>query len=138
MKRSIALLCVLVATPLHAAPPAEFFRALHSVETSGRHGPIKGDGGRALGPLQIHRAYHQDSRVPGSYHQVADYDYAVRVASAYLRRYAPDAWAKGDVATLAAIHNGGPKGAQKQAARKYAQKVQAAMMVGQRLTHPTQ
>lgn len=120
-------MCVLAAPPLHAAPPAEFFRALHLVETSGRHGAIRGDGGRALGPLQIHRPYHTDSRVPGDYSQVVDYNYAVRVVSAYLKRWAPEAWAKGDVATLAAIHNGGPKGAQKQAARKYAAKVQATL-----------
>ena len=37
--------------------------AIHMVETGGRTGPVLGDSGNALGPLQIHRAYHIDSRV---------------------------------------------------------------------------
>ena len=51
MKR-IALLLALAVTA-QAAPPDSFFRALHIVETSGRTGAILGDGGKALGPLQI-------------------------------------------------------------------------------------
>jgi len=123
MKRALLLLA-LCATA-HGAPPESFFRALHVVETSGRHGPILGDGGAALGPLQIHRAYHKDSRVPGEYERVADLDYSKRVASAYLRRYAPEAWARGDVETLARVHNGGPRGASKPATLGYGRKVAA-------------
>lgn len=121
MKR-LALLLALCATA-HAAPPDSFFRALHIVETSGRTGAIIGDNGRALGPLQIHRAYHADSRVAGDYSRVADLDYSKRVVSAYLQRYAPQAWASGDVTTLARIHNGGPKGATKTATVSYGDKV---------------
>ena len=121
MKR-IAILLALCATA-HAAPPDSFFRALHVVETSGRTGPIIGDGGRALGPLQIHRAYHADSRVAGDYSRVADLDYSKRVVTAYLQRYAPAAWASGDVKTLARIHNGGPRGDKKSATLGYAAKV---------------
>jgi hypothetical protein len=62
MKHLTILLALAVSA--HAAPPDSFWRALHLVETSGRHGPIVGDGGKALGPLQIHRGYHADSRVP--------------------------------------------------------------------------
>ena len=121
MKR-LALLLALCATA-HAAPPASFFRALHIVETSGRTGPIIGDGGRALGPLQIHRAYHSDARIGGDYSRCADLDYGKRVVSAYLQRYAPAAWAAGDVTTLARIHNGGPRGDKKTATLGYAAKV---------------
>ena len=121
MKR-LALLLALCATA-QAAPPASFFRALHVVETSGRTGPIIGDNGRALGPLQIHRAYHADSRVAGDYSRVADLDYSKRVVTAYLQRYAPQAWAAGDVVTLARIHNGGPRGDKKTATLGYAAKV---------------
>ena len=121
MKR-LTLLLALCATA-HAAPPASFFRALHVVETSGRTGAILGDGGRALGPLQIHRAYHADSRVAGDYSRVADLDYSKRVVTAYLQRYAPQAWASGDVVTLARIHNGGPRGDKKSATLGYAAKV---------------
>lgn len=122
MKR-LAFLLALAATT-HAAPPESFWRALHLVETSGRHGPILGDNGRSLGPLQISRAYFTDSRVGGTYEQVVDLGFARRVVSAYLQRYAPQAWAAGDVVTLARIHNGGPAGASKAATVNYGAKVQ--------------
>jgi hypothetical protein len=118
------LLLALCATA-HAAPPDSFFRALHVVETSGRTGPILGDGGRALGPLQIHRAYHADSRVAGDYSRVADLDYSKRVATAYLKRYAPAAWKAGDVEVLARVHNGGPRGHLKPATKGYGVRVRA-------------
>ena len=108
--KRLALFFTLAATA-HAAPPESFWRALHLVETSGRQGPILGDNGRSLGPLQISRAYFTDSRVGGTYEQVVDLGFARRVVSAYLKRYAPQAWAAGDVVTLARIHNGGPAGA---------------------------
>jgi len=120
--KTLALLLALAGTA-HAAPPASFFRALHIVETSGRTGPIQGDNGKALGPLQIHRAYHADARIGGDYSRCADLDYSRRVVSAYLQRYAPQAWAAGDVTTLARIHNGGPRGASKPATINYANKV---------------
>lgn len=120
--KTLALLLALAAT-VQAAPPDSFFRALHIVETSGKRGAILGDNGRALGPLQIHRAYHTDSRVAGDYARCADLDYSKRVVSSYLQRYAPQAWAAGDVSTLARIHNGGPRGDKKQATLGYAAKV---------------
>jgi len=107
----------------HAAPPANFFAAIHTVETGGALGAIKGDKGKALGPLQIHRAYHADSRVGGDYTRCADLEYSKKVVTAYLKRYAPAAWESGDVATLARIHNGGPKGNIKPATKPYAAKV---------------
>ena len=125
MIRSLILLTL--ASASHAAPPESFWRALHQVETSGRHGAILGDNGRSLGPLQISRAYHADSRVAGSYEQVTDLAYARRVATAYLKRYAPQAWAQGDVETLARVHNGGPAGARKPVTLPYAEKVRRAM-----------
>ena len=121
MKR-LALLLAL-ASAAHAAPPESFWRALHVVETGGRQGPILGDNGRSLGPLQISRAYFTDSRVAGTYEQVADLPFARRVVSAYLQRYAAKAWAAGDVETLARIHNGGVRGDRKQATINYGKKV---------------
>lgn len=122
--KHLTLFLALCATA-HAAPPDSFFRALHVVETSGRTGPIVGDGGKALGPLQIHRAYHADSRVAGAYERVADLAYSKRVATAYLKRHAPEAWAKGDVQTLARVHNGGPRGHLKPATKSYGVRVKA-------------
>ena len=120
--RPIFLLLALAATA-QAAPPDSFFRALHIVETGGKRGAILGDNGKALGPLQIHRAYHIDSRVAGDYSRCADLDYSKRVVSSYLQRYAPAAWAAGDVFTLARIHNGGLRGDKKPATLGYAAKV---------------
>jgi len=121
MKR-LALFLALAAAA-HAAPPESFWRALHLVETGGRRGAILGDGGKALGPLQIHRGYHADASIGGDYSRCADLDYSKRVVSAYLQRYAPKAWAAGDVETLARIHNGGPRGDRKQATINYGKKV---------------
>jgi len=121
MKR-LAFFLALAATA-SAAPSDSFFRALHLVETSGRHGPILGDNGRSLGPLQISRAYHRDSGVAGDYSRCADLAYAQKVVAAYLKRFAPNAWAKGDVRTLARVHNGGPAGHHKTATLVYAAKV---------------
>lgn len=125
MKTLLAFLALTASA--HAAPPDSFFRALHIVETGGRRGAILGDGGRALGPLQIHKSYHADSRVPGDYSRCADLEYSKRVVSAYLQRYAAAAWAAGDIETLARVHNGGPKGAKKAATAAYASKVRRAM-----------
>ena len=116
-----------IASTTFAAPSEKFFRALHLVESSGRTGVILGDyvdgKPRALGPLQIHRAAFVDSKIVGRYEQCADLAFSKRVASSYLRRYAPSAWKNNDIATLAAVWNGGPKGPSKKAAQAYAKKV---------------
>ena len=112
-----------LAVAAQAAPPASFFKALHQVETGRRFGAIVGDNGAALGPLQIHRAYWQDSRIGGTYEQCADLEFSKRVVTAYLKRYAPAAWAAGDVETLARVHNGGPRGHLKPATLCYSRKV---------------
>lgn len=125
MKSTFLILAI--ALTAQAAPDASFFRALHIVETSGKLGPTIGDNGKALGPLQIHRAYHADSRVAGDYSRCADLDYSKRVVTAYLKRYAPQAWAAGDVETLARIHNGGVRGATKPATKGYGVRVKALM-----------
>lgn len=98
--------------------------ALHQVETGGRLGPILGDGGAALGPLQIHRGYHSDSNVPGAYDQVSDLEYATRVVRAYMARYATAARLGRPVTPedIARIHNGGPNGHKKKATLGYAKK----------------
>lgn len=118
------LLFLALASAASAAPGPAFFRALHQVETSGRTGAILGDGGRALGPLQIHRAYWQDAGLAGRYEDCARLEYSIRVVDAYLRRFAPRAHAAGDCRTLARVHNGGPSGHRKAATIPYANKVQ--------------
>ena len=127
MKYIIALAMAGLFLTCHAAPPPAFYNALWRVETGGREGNVIGDGGRALGPYQIHRAYWQDSRVPGSYGMVTNEVYARRVVSAYLMRYQPKAFATGDLETLARTHNGGPSGATKAATLPYWRKVKAQL-----------
>lgn len=101
--------------------------AIHQVETGGRLGAIKGDNGRALGPLQIHRAYWIDSGVEGKYEDCASLDYSIKVLRAYMRRYASAAIKANDLETIARIHNGGPRGYKKAATLGYWQKVRKAM-----------
>lgn len=127
MKAKLLFLAIASLATANAAPPEAFWRALHHVETSGRLGPIKGDDGAAFGPLQIHRAYWQDSGVPGQYSDCADLTYSRRVVTAYLRRYARDAWDRADAMALARVHNGGPSGAKKRATLAYGRKVLNAM-----------
>jgi hypothetical protein len=129
MKTLLALIAL--SGSAYGAPPESFWRALHQVESGGRHGRILGDyvngQPQALGPLQLHRGFHRDSNVPGPFERVADLSYARRVATAYYRRYAPEAWERGDVVVLARIHNGGPRGHHKAATLAYSRKVVAAM-----------
>lgn len=99
--------------------------AVHMVETSGRLGPIRGDGGAALGPLQIHRACWQDANLPGRYEDCADLAYAKRVFAAYMARYATERRLGRPVTDedRARIWNGGPNGYKKKATVAYWHKV---------------
>lgn len=110
------------STALAATPRVDaLLDAMIQVESAGNPDAI-GDGGRSIGPLQIQRAYWQDARVPWSYHQVKDPAKARATAIAYWRRYCPRALARGDLRTLAAVHNGGPR-APLRATASYWQKV---------------
>lgn len=121
--RHCALWLALVLN-VHAADlPDKFISALHQVESSGRFGPILGDGGKALGPFQIHHRYWKDARVPGTYAQCADYGYSVRVVTAYLNRYGRRYVAQQNFEALARIHNGGPDGFRRSTTVKYWKRV---------------
>lgn len=127
MKTSTAIVTLFLSlTALPAAPSAVFFKALHHVETSGRFGPIRGDHGKALGPMQIHEIYFRDSGVPGKYSQCGDYAFSVRVVTAYLQKHAAEAWRRGDMVSLARTHNGGPRGAVSAKTLRYADKFKRA------------
>ena len=118
-------------TDAHAHTERCFLDALRAVETGGQpNGGVGaiGDGGKAYGPLQIHKGYWQDSRVPGSHADcLTSREYSERVVLAYMKRYAPKSLEAGDWEKLARIHNGGPKGHTKSATVKYWAKVQKAM-----------
>ena len=104
--------------------------AIRTVETGGERDPDAaiGDGGKALGAYQIHRAYWLDAtekdpalRALG-YESVMDRAIAERVVIAYLTRYAPN-WR---LDTVSRIHNGGPRGHMKDGTKAYAAKVAKA------------
>lgn len=125
--RTLTLTLALTLTA-YSEPPERFWGALHTVETGGGLGAIKGDHGAALGPYQIHLDYFKDSRVPGRYENCADLAYSRRVVTAYLQRYAKAAWQAGDCDLLARVHNGGPgalraTGQKKRNLDRYAAKV---------------
>jgi hypothetical protein len=106
-------------------------KAMRQVESGGRDHAI-GDQGRSRGPLQIQAPYWREAtkhgRVNWDYRQnVYDWDKSQAVTKMYWKRYAPEAYRRGDMKTLARIHNGGPKGDKNPATEKYWRKVQKAM-----------
>jgi len=105
--------------------------ALRQVESGGDDNAT-GDSGRALGAYQIWESYWQDATdwctdIGGQYKAVHAHWYAERIIIAYWHRYARAALRDGDYETLARIHNGGPRGAKKQATLKYWTKVEQAL-----------
>ena len=95
---------------------------------SGNNPAAIGDGGRAVGSLQIHKSYWTDAceslGVNWPYSYAKDPDYAVKAAEAYLVRYGRAYENKyGKPATmeiLSRLHNGGPEGANPKKKKKYA------------------
>jgi len=108
-------------TFLNSVYSKDLVDAIHQVETNGRLGPVRGDGGKALGPLQIHRVCWLDANVPGKYEDCADLSYSKRVFAAYMERYATERRLGRPVTDedRARIWNGGPNGYKKKATVKY-------------------
>ena len=93
--------------------------AIRAVETGPRSTGtgVKGDSGKALGPYQIWKVYHDDAAAVDK--SLDDYskcltskDYSERVIQAYMRRYATRSRLGRDPTDedIARIHNGGPNG----------------------------
>lgn len=107
---------------------AKIIDALWQIESSRRVGPVVGDNGNALGPLQIWEAYWLDATrfdpgLGGEYVDVADLFYAVAVTQRYMERYAGEAWRVGNAEVIARTHNGGPTGPQRVSTLGYWDKV---------------
>jgi hypothetical protein len=100
--------------------------ALIAVESSGNDLAI-GDQGRAIGPLQIHRAVVTDvNRITGAnyqWQQMTNRAQARAVCQAYLEHYGRGATTE----QLARRWNGGPTGDRKSATLPYWHKIQKAM-----------
>jgi hypothetical protein len=133
MMTYLTIVLALAVNPPVGFDPTPILDAIEAVETGGQRDPANaiGDGGKALGPMQIHRVYwldavdHDPSLVASgeTYDNVRCRVYARRVVMAYWSRYAKS-W---DAETLARIHNGGPKGATKRATLGYWAKVKAKL-----------
>ena len=132
MKTLNTLIDLFVTSTAVAVPPPKdidldrVLDAIQKVETGGCKNPSKavGDGGNAIGPLQIHYSYWKDAidfdpSIGGKYSDCTNEAYARKIAIAYFTRYAPN-W---KIETLAGIHNGGPKGHQSKATFNYRAKV---------------
>ena len=105
----------------------ELLDALRKVESGGlKDGGRKavGDGGKAIGPYQIHRPYWEDSKVPGKHDDCREPEYARKVVLAYWKRYAPKSLEAVDVQSLARVHNGGPDGAKQDCTLAFWRKVE--------------
>ena len=122
LKITVVMMSALMTGTIDAS---DLVDAIHMVETSGRTGPIKGDNGAALGPLQIHKSYWIDANLPGKYSDCADLTYSKRVFRAYMARYATERRLGRPVTDedRARIHNGGPNGYKKKATLPYWNKV---------------
>lgn len=110
--------------------------ALAVVESNNNDAAV-GDNGRAIGRYQIWEIYWHDAvefcpSLKGEYQDVRSKDYAERIITAYLLRYARDAVECKDFEQLARIHNGGPKGHKKKATLKYWNRVRENLEVPKR------
>jgi len=137
--KSIVTICVLLlattATSQHGW--RDLLDAIKQVETGSGSGiGVKGDGGRAWGPLQIHRAYFVDSRVKGKHAQcLTSRSFSESVVRGYMRRWSPAEAARldrgaasaADCARVSRQHNGGPRGHTKQATLRYWSRVRALL-----------
>jgi hypothetical protein len=110
----------------------EIVRAIREVESGNRGDCPDGDGGRAIGPFQIHRRYWLDAvefdpSIGGRYEDCRRLAYAEKVVIAFLKRHAATAWRAADAEALARVHNGGPRGASKAATQVYWLKVRKVL-----------
>jgi hypothetical protein len=130
---AVVLLLLWWLQPVPEAWPREqILAAIRFVESSDRDDVPDGDGGKAIGPYQIHEVYWQDAlrqqpMLGGRYADCRRRQYAEAVIAAYMQKWAPDAWARGDAERIARIHNGGPGGADKVATAAYWQRVRARL-----------
>lgn len=105
------LLLLLAATPLAAAPSERLLDALQTVESNGN---AIGDGGKAVGILQVHPCVVADvNRIHGTR----------QIARLYLSHYCKT---DSDEANARTWH-GGPRGSKCKATIAYWRKVQAAL-----------
>jgi hypothetical protein len=128
----LLLAWLLLFEPRPTWPRTDILAAIRFVESSDRDDVPDGDGGKAIGPYQIHEVYWRDAArfevsLGGGYQQCRQRAYAERVVDAYMRKWAPIAWERGDAETIARVHNGGPDGADQASTLAYWRRVRARL-----------
>jgi hypothetical protein len=135
MKGLLLLSTILVSPPIRMGGNATsvdpnrldlLLDAIAAVES--RNDPrAAGDGGTALGPYQIHRAYWADATrflgVDWSYTDAQDPVKARDAVRAYLLHYGRGC----SMMEMARIHNGGPNGHKRAATLEYARRIGEAL-----------
>lgn len=115
MHKLFALTTVLISTNVSLAArdtivSDSLLQAIRQVETSNQKSPPRGDNGKAIGSLQIHKAYFDDAKefdksITFSYEEIeTSYEKSCMVVRAYMKRYAPSGATAEQIALL---HNGG-------------------------------
>ena len=128
------ILSILMCVGLLDLTPYEL--ATWQVETGKKEGMIWGDWCprkkeyRSLGPLQISRAAHADAleydpSIGGTWHDVANIDYAIKINRAYLARYCNERrlGRKPTDFDRARTWVGGPRGPWRESSIPYAKRV---------------
>lgn len=110
----------------------QILTAIRFVESGDRAQVPDGDGGLAIGPYQIHEIYWRDAiafepSLGGSYQDCRRRAYAERVIDAYMRKWIPAQWSRGEAEAIAKVHNGGPKGADNPKTAGYWDRVRALL-----------
>ncbi len=137
------LLALAFAAPLAAVAAAQdlspaqrrVLEAIRAVESGGQVSPPDGPGGRHIGPYQISLAYWTDAvgkdatLRDGRYSDCHDRAYAERVVAAYMRRYCPRAWERGEAEVIARTHAGGPRGPARRSTLAYWARVRAMLEI---------
>jgi hypothetical protein len=116
------LVCQAATTDPREAVFLRTAKAIMQVESGGDPQAV-GDGGKAIGPYQIHRDYWADGTrflgVTWPYEQARDPVKSLAVVRAYTRHYARVHRQPWTPETIARIHNGGARGPEKKATEKY-------------------
>ncbi len=100
---------VFLTCAANGADFSDFAQAIHKTETGGRIGAIKGDNGKALGPLQIHKICFLDVAKKGEkYENCADLEFSKEILRRYCAKYAPKDLSNQNWEACARLWNSGP------------------------------
>ena len=111
----------------------EWLDAIAIVESNNNDEAV-GDDGMALGAYQIHEAYWEDasdvcSQLGGEYKDVVNREYAERIVVCYMLRYCRNHVELKDYRRMSRVHNGGPRGHNKQSTVAYWAKVRLEIVI---------